>query len=127
MKIKTKTLMKIKEKMMANKLYKPLLIDSIKAAEDIVQQRFIGFDGKYCKSGAKAFGISDVDTEKEQYLPISVFGILLVEAGGTVSVGDAVASDDNGKAVKADGSAIVNGYALDNGTVGQDIRILIEG
>ena len=52
---------------------------------------------------------------------------MLVEAGGTVSVGDAVASDDNGKAVKADGSAIVNGYALDNGTVGQDVRILIEG
>ena len=49
--------MKIKEKMMANKLYKPLLIDSIKAAENIVQQRFIGFDGKYCKSGAKAFGV----------------------------------------------------------------------
>ena len=51
---------------MANKLYKPLLIDSIKAAENIVQQRFIGFDGKYCKLGAKAFGISDVDTEKDQ-------------------------------------------------------------
>lgn len=110
---------------MANKLYKPLLIDSIKAAENILQQRFIGFDGKYCKSGAKAFGISDVDTEKDQYLPISVFGILLIEAGGTLSVGDSVASDDNGKAVKAEGSAIVNGYALDNATEGQIVRILI--
>ena len=48
-----------------------------------------------------------------------------MEAGGTVAVGDAIASDDNGKAVKADGSVIVNGYALDNGTVGKDIRILI--
>lgn len=125
MKMQAKIPTKIKEKMMANKLYKPLLIDSIKAAENIVQQRFIGFDGKYCKSGAKAFGISDVDTEKDQYLPISVFGILLVEAGGTVAVGDSITSDDNGKAVKAEGSAIVNGYALDNGADCQIIRILI--
>ena len=110
---------------MENKLYKPLLIDSVKTATDVEQHRFIGFDGNYCKSGAKALGVSDVQTEKGQLAPVALFGILLVEAGGTVAVGDAVASDDNGKAVKADGSAIVNGYALDNGTVGKDIRILI--
>ena len=45
---------------MANKVYKPLLIDSVKAAVDIEQHRFIGFDGNYCPQGAKALGVSDV-------------------------------------------------------------------
>ena len=110
---------------MANKVYKPLLIDSVKAAVDIEQHRFIGFDGNYCLQGAKALGVSDVAIEKEQYVPVALLGILLVEAAGTISVGDAVASDENGKAVKATDSAIINGYALDDGADGQEIRILI--
>ena len=109
---------------MANKLYKPILIDSIKASEDVVQQRFIGFDGKYCQAGTKAFGVSDVDMAKEQYLPVAISGILLVEAGGTFVVGSEVASDENGKAVKAESSAISNGYALDDATEGQIVRII---
>ena len=84
---------------MANKVYKPLLIDSVKAAVDIEQHRFIGFDGNYCPQGAKALGVSDVAIEKEQYVPVALLGILLVEAAGIISVGDAVASDENGKAV----------------------------
>ena len=38
---------------MANKLYKPLLIDSVLAAEDLPKQRFISFDGKVSKAGEK--------------------------------------------------------------------------
>ena len=49
---------------MAQKLYKPLLIDSIKAATDIPKQRFVGFDGKLCTAGAKALGICDVETDE---------------------------------------------------------------
>ena len=54
-----------------------------------------------------------------------VLFLILIEAGGTVAVGDSITSDDNGKAIKAEGSAIINGYALDNGADGQIIRILI--
>ena len=36
---------------MANKLYKPLLIDSVLATEDLPKQRFISFDGKVSKAG----------------------------------------------------------------------------
>lgn len=55
---------------------------------------------------------------------LAVLGILLVEAAGTIAVGDAVASDAEGKAVKVADSAITNGYALDAGTAGQEIRII---
>ncbi len=108
---------------MANKTYAPLLIQSIKAAADLEQHRFIGFDGSYCAAGAKAYGVADVATEIGQLAPVALFGNLLVIAGGTISAGDAVASDENGKAVKADGDAIINGYALENGVSGDEIRI----
>lgn len=37
---------------------------------------------------------------------------------------DAVASDAEGRAVKAVDSAVINGYAVDAGTTGQEIRII---
>lgn len=109
---------------MANKLYKPLLIDSVKVVADLQEHRFIGFDGNYCGAGQKALGVVDVTTSKEQFAPVVLFGILLVEAGGTISAGDAVTSDADGKAIKATDSDVINGYALDAGASGQKIRIL---
>ncbi len=109
---------------MTNKHYKPLLIESTKANEDLIEYRFVGFNGKHCTAGAKAFGVVDVSTEKEQFAPAAVFGILLVEASGTIALGDAIASDESGKAVKAESTAIINGYACDAGVAGQTIRVL---
>ncbi len=109
---------------MTNKHYKPLLIESIKANEDLIEHRFVGFNGKHCEAGAKAFGVVDVSTENTQFAPVAVFGILLVEAGGTIALGDTVASDENGRAVKAESDALINGYACDSGVAGQKIRIL---
>lgn len=109
---------------MANKVYKPLLIDSVKVEENVVQHRFIGFDGKYCKSGAKAIGVADVDVDKDQFVPVAISGVLLVEAGGTIAIGDAITSDDLGRAVKPTSPSEINGYAQDDATEGQIIRIL---
>ena len=66
---------------MANKLYKPLLIDSVLATEDLPKQRFVSFDGKVSKAGEKSYGICDVETESGQYAPIATVGILLIVAG----------------------------------------------
>lgn len=109
--------------MTTNKTYTPILIDSVLAA-DLQQKRFVGFDGNCCTAGAKALGVVDVTTEKGQYAPVAVLGTLLVEAGGTIAVGDAIASDGEGRAVKVADSAIANGYAKDAGTEGQEIRIV---
>lgn len=109
---------------MANKLYKPLLVDSIKAAENLPKQRFIDFNGNICAEGAKAYGISDVEIESGQYAPVGVLGIFLIEAGGTITAGSTVTSDQNGKAVSVSGSKAINGYALDAGTTGEIIRIV---
>lgn len=109
---------------MTNKTYKPLLFESVKATVDLEEKRFVGFDGNYCGAGEKALGVVNVSTEKDQYAPVVILGILLVKAAGTIAVGDSVASDTDGKAVVAENSAISNGYSLDSAVAGQEIRIV---
>ena len=70
---------------MANKLYKPLLIDSVLATADLPKQRFISFNGAVSGAGEKAYGICDVETESGQYAPVATTGILLVGSFKIVS------------------------------------------
>ena len=99
---------------MAEKLYKPLLIDSLKANADLPKQIFVDFEGNICSAGKKAFGVCDVKTDKDQLAPIAVLGILLVVAGGTITKGSNITSDANGKAVVVTSTEAINGYALDD-------------
>ncbi|MBE7709135.1 MAG: DUF2190 family protein [Cyanobacteria bacterium SIG32] len=109
---------------MAQKLYKPLLIDSIKATVDLPCNRFVDFTGNICAEGAKAYGVCDVNTDAEQLAPVGVLGVLLVEAGGTITAGSTVTSDANGKAITSATSQSINGYALDDATEGEIFRII---
>lgn len=109
------------------KLYKPLLIDSIRAQADLPKQRFIGFDGNLCAASVKAYGVSDVEIEAGQFAPVGVLGILLVEAGGTLAVKSKVTSDASGRAVAITSTEEVNGYALDAATAAGDIIRIVRG
>ena len=109
---------------MANKLYKPLLIDSIQALEDLPKQRFVSFEGEVSSAGEKAYGICDVETEAGQFAPVGITGILLIEAGSDITVGSEITSDASGKAVVIANNQASNGFALDAGTSGDVIRIV---
>ena len=73
---------------------------------------------------AKALGVIDVSTEKDQLCPYAALGILMVVAGGNISVGSLVTSDAEGKAVAATNNDSINGYALDSAVSGDEIRII---
>lgn len=106
-------------------LYKPLLIDSIKAQTDLPKQRFVGFDGHLCTAGAKAYGVCDVETESGQYAPAAILGILLIESGGVINAKSKITSDASGRAVAMTSTEDVNGYALDSASgAGEIIRIV---
>ncbi len=110
--------------METNKHYKPLLIDSVQVAVDVEEHRFIGFNGNYCAVGTKALGVVDVSTEKGQYAPVAISGIVLVEAAEALVAGDEVTSDATGKAIKVARTEVVNGYALDSVGAGELVRIV---
>ena len=137
------------------KAYKSALTDSITAQVDLPKGRFIGFDGNLCAQDAKALGVSEADTKAGQQCPVVVYGIAVVETGGAVNAGDAIASDSQGRAVAAtafnvtiDAGATavtstaangdittesggvlpqaVNGYALDSASgAGEFIRVVL--
>lgn len=125
MKIKMMGILIQKEEMMeTNKHYKPLLIDSVQVAVDVEEHRFIGFNGNYCAVGTKALGVVDVSTEKGQYAPVAISGIVLVEAAEALVAGDEVTSDATGKAIKVARTEVVNGYALDSVSAGELVRVV---
>ena len=105
------------------KLYKPLLTDSIKVPINIDKHRFIGFDGNYCTEGAKALGVSEVEIEAGQFAPVILNGIVLVRTAGTIIKGSKVASNLNGYAV-AFTTGESNGYSLDDAEAGEIIRLV---
>ncbi|HSA05681.1 MAG TPA: DUF2190 family protein [Candidatus Gastranaerophilales bacterium] len=109
------------------KTYKPLLMDSIKAAVDIEKQRFINFNGNYCGDKQKAYGVSDVEMEAGQYAPIALNGILLIKTSGVLAVGDKVTSDAVGKAKKAGDADPLNGYALDAASGADEVIRIAKG
>ena len=112
---------------MSQRLYKPLLIDSVLAQADLIKQRFIGFDGNVCSAGAKAYGICDVETDAGQFAPVAVLGILLVEAGGAIPAQAKITSDANGRATAITSTEEVNGYSLDAATAEGDIIRIVRG
>ena len=108
-------------------LYKPLLIDSIKATANLPKQRFIGFDGNICSAGAKAYGICDVETDAGQFAPAAILGILLIEAGGVIPAQAKITSDANGRATTIASTEEVNGYSLDAAIAEGDVIRIVRG
>lgn len=97
------------------KTEQPILITSIKAPANVLKNLFIGFDGALCGNGAKALGVCNADTSKDEMTPVTSVGIALVISGNAVTLGDPIQSDANGKAIPfASGS--LNGYAMDAAT-----------
>lgn len=71
------------------------------AAENVVANRLIGFDGKYCSAGAKALGVSEYEASNGNDLAIRISDIALVVAGGEITAGDAVKATTGGKVIRA--------------------------
>lgn len=73
-----------------------ILATTVIAAGAVTQQRLVGYDGKTCAKGEKAFGVAEVDGIEGDVVPLNVLGIIAVEAGAAINPGDKLQSDDNG-------------------------------
>ena len=134
------------------KTWKGAVVETVLAAGNLPKGRFVGFDGNLCAQDAKALGVCLADTDQGKYAPVLLDGIAIVETGGAVNQGDAVASDAQGRAVTASAFSVsvpagatnvtstaaqpdlveaggvlpqaVNGYALDSASgAGEFIRV----
>jgi hypothetical protein len=111
---------------LCTKTANPVLAISVTATEDLTAHRFVGFSGGICDFDAKSLGVADMNWLSGDKVPVTVIGVMPVEAGEPIELGAEVASDGNGKAVTATSDTKVNGYALDSATAAGDfIRVLL--
>jgi len=79
-------------------------------------------------AGENCVGVLLVEGEAARAVTVVLTGSVMVEAGGTVTAGGAVATDATGRAVDATTGDIVMGYAREAGVANQVIEIeLIQG
>ncbi len=111
------------------KTEQPILITTIKAASDLsaAKNKFIGFDGNLCGDDMKPLGVLSANTSIGEQAPVVAKGIALVELFGTCNQGDTIKCNEFSTATAAPYSNdnSVAGFALDAGTSGQLIRIML--
>ncbi len=107
------------------KTEQPILITSITAKVDLAKNLFVAFDGDICGNAAKALGVCNAETDLGEQAPVTSKGIALVLSGNTITQGDKIQSDANGKAITyVTGDA--NGFALDAATGADElIRVIL--
>jgi hypothetical protein len=77
------------------------------------------------KLGENSDGISLEEYQKNQTVLLRSFGTAKVVCGGNIADGELLSSDNNGCAAKAQMTHYIQGKALEPGTAGQIIEILL--
>lgn len=112
---------------MAEKTTPPAIsVVNVVAAEALTKYRFVNASGAYVASaGDRAIGVTLTDADSGDSVAVQTAGVVFVEAGGAITIGQAVQSTDAGKATAiADPTASVAaswkvlGEALDATTSG---------
>jgi len=105
--------------------FKPGVIDNLVSAGAVGFKRFVKGDGFQCGAGARAYGVSmEAAAAAGEALSVMVTGIALVEAGASVTAGQEIESDANGKGIPLD-TGKSNGVAGNSCSAGQDIRVVL--
>lgn len=110
-----------------------VLTTTVVAGEDLQAHRLVGFDGKTYKNTGVEFGVAEVAAKTGDSVPVNVIGIMAVEAGAAISVGQILKSDTEGRVVKEtppqDGSLPFStvGVALDAATAAGEIIRMVRG
>lgn len=97
---------------------------TVMATAAVEARRFIGFNGATCADGAKAIGVNLFKAASGEALTAIVTQIVLIEVGTDVTAGAEITSDAAGK-IKPVGAGKLNGYALDAGIAGEQVRVLL--
>jgi len=88
----------------------------------------IGTDGKIELAGAgeRAAGVIGDNVAEDRRCALQIDGVIMVEAGGTVTAGDIAASGSNGTVVTQASTAVVMGVILESGTSGVLVPVLFQ-
>ena len=72
---------------------------SLQTTQTVGEHRFVTSAGAPAGSGGHALGVASMDAASGEWLGIVVLGSAQIEAAGALSVGEAVESDTEGRAI----------------------------
>ncbi|EPP4961982.1 DUF2190 family protein [Escherichia coli] len=110
-----------------------ILTTTVTAFAALTQQRFVGTDNAPCQAGAAVLGVAEVDAAAGDLTPVSVLGIIAVEAGAAITRGQRIQSDGNACAVPQTAASgdtpagISAGIALDEALAEGDVIRILRG
>lgn len=96
----------------------PAVVTTVTATEALTAKRFVTHDGKHTNI-TRCLGVSLYDCDNAGEASVAVGGTAIVILGATLTVGAAVTSDANGKAVAA-GTDPICGHLLTGGNDGDE-------
>lgn len=108
-----------------DKVSNPIGYVTIKASDDLLPNRFVGFDLKHPAVESKSIGVTECKWKKGEMASILAIGVGIVETSTAINIGDKLTCDTDGKAKKATGSTVYNGRSLDTITEAGFVRILL--
>lgn len=106
-------------------IHKPLLVITRTASAAVNQYRFIDFQGSECALNEAAVGVSLLSVEAGDKMPVATHGIVKIECSAVITEGSLVSVAANGLAKAQFGSERIVGRALEGGTTGDFISIIL--
>ena len=104
----------------------PALALTIKTSEAIPARRFITIAGGLpANDGDNAIGVTRAKAGSGERTAVDVLGLVAVEAGAANAVGDAVMSDDDGKAIKQTSNEVIVARAYEAAAANGDIILVM--
>ena len=108
----------------------PGLIKNFTASAAIAAKRIVtlaagGSVSQAASGTANNVGVAELACASGSRVDVVMSGIVEVEAGGSITCGDYVTADSNGKAVAAESTDAVLGVALDTASSGDYVDVMI--
>lgn len=109
----------------SNKTYQPLQSITVTAGEDLPASRFVDHTGSLCATDSKSLGVTEIAWKSNEFAALITYGTVIVETSASVSIGDNLTSDTDGKAKPVATSEPVNARALEACTGAGFVKVIL--
>lgn len=98
--------------MSKNTAFSPTQVISIKSSSLISEHRFVNFSGSLTANPAQVLGVSYLEHNSNEIIPIITLGTAIIETSEAIAIGDKVSATTSGKAKVSGAEDKVNGRAI---------------
>ncbi|MFY8162377.1 MAG: hypothetical protein ACOVNU_13670 [Candidatus Kapaibacteriota bacterium] len=92
--------------------FSPIQVISLVASSELVEHRFIGFNGAPTADSDAVLGVTYLNTKVNDIAPVITLGTAIIESSEAIAVGDYISTTIDGKAKVTEEGDKANGRAI---------------